>query len=383
MAENSVNLQDLLMNAQRGDARSQYRLGVIFNDGKFLERDYTQAAKWYALAANQGHVKAQLYLGLLFQNGQGVKQNFEKAAKCYSRAAEQGDSKAQYYLGLLYLAGKGVQQNDDEAQKFFRLSAMQGNQDAIKILGRFIQLDEPEKLLNYEEDFTDDDDYNDIFIGSVDDLLRIAEEEQQIRDSHKKIRANNNNSKSKRVKIFSGALILIIAGLAGLLLFMNSSENNQEIFSSLQEISTISQENNIMPPHTEITIDEPLAPPVNAVIKPVSQDNKIISQDNKFNINTVRQAIRDKKVPGYIFEHGRFTINPYAKRVMITGDGVRFRSEPNTQSRILSKMSKGFITEYCGEWVSPKNERWILSIQDKKKNVYGWIFAKYTQLIKD
>lgn len=383
MAENSANLQDLLMNAQRGDPSSQYRLGVIFNDGKFLERDYTQAAKWYALAANQGHVKAQLYLGLLFQNGQGVKQNFEKAAKCYSRAAEGGDSKAQYYLGLLYLAGKGVEQNSGEAQKFFKLSAMQGNQDAIKILGRFIQIDEPENLLNYEEDFADDDDYNDIFIDDISDLLRISEEEQLIRESHKKVRAINTKSKSRRVKIFAASLfIALIAG--ALLIFMNSSDNNnQEIFTGLQEIS---QGNNIMPPHTEITIDEPLAPPVNAVVNsPISQDNIIISRDNNknFTIKTVQQAVKDKKIPGYIFERGRFTINPYAKKIMITGDGVRFRSEPSTQSRILSKMSKGFITEYCGEWVSPKNERWILSIQDKKKNIYGWIFAKYTQLMKD
>ena len=58
-------------------------------------------------------------------------------------------------------------------------------------------------------------------------------------------------------------------------------------------------------------------------------------------------------------------------------------SAKELDSLYVGLMSKGFITEYCGEWVSPKNERWILSIQDKKRNIYGWIFAKYTQLMKD
>ena len=379
MQENDVKLiQDLLMSAQKGDAKSQYRLGVMFNDGKILERDYSQAAKWYALAANQGHAKAQLYLGLLFQNGRGVKQDYKKAAQCYSRAAAQGDSKAQYYLGLLYLAGKGVNQDNDEAQKFFKLSALQGNQDAVKILGRFIKVDDLENLLDYEDDFADDDDSNDIFIDSVDGLLRVAEEERRVRENHKNLRAEK--FKSIRVKFIAAALF--IALISGGLLFFTQSPNDsqpQEIFTPLPDYLPPSTQ-----PRTEITIDEPLAPPVNAVKIAVSDDltPEKISSD-KVNINTIRQAVKNKKIPGYIFERGRFTINPYAKKIMITGDGVRFRSEPSTSSRILSSMNKGFIADYCGEWVSPKNERWILSIYDKKKNIYGWIFAKYTQLKQD
>ena len=37
-----------------------------------VRQDYSQAARWYKLAADQGHVEAQNNLGLLFNSGLGV-----------------------------------------------------------------------------------------------------------------------------------------------------------------------------------------------------------------------------------------------------------------------------------------------------------------------
>ncbi len=51
--------------AEKGDAYAQYFLGLIYEEGKYLERDTEKAKEWFAKAAAQGHNKAQLHLDAL------------------------------------------------------------------------------------------------------------------------------------------------------------------------------------------------------------------------------------------------------------------------------------------------------------------------------
>jgi len=75
-----------------------------------------------SMLAEQGVRPAQSYLGFMFETGRGVPQNYTEAAMWYRRAAEQGDSLAQYSLGLLYDRGQGVPQDIVEANKWLNLS---------------------------------------------------------------------------------------------------------------------------------------------------------------------------------------------------------------------------------------------------------------------
>lgn len=59
----------------------------------------------------------------MFETGRGVPQNYTEAALWYRRAAEQGNSFAQYSLGLLYDRGHGVPRNIVEASKWLNLAA--------------------------------------------------------------------------------------------------------------------------------------------------------------------------------------------------------------------------------------------------------------------
>ena len=72
--------------------------------------------------AERGEPAAQTYLGFMFETGRGVPQNYTEAAMWYRRAAEQGDSLAQYSLGLLYDRGQGVPQDIVEASKWLNLA---------------------------------------------------------------------------------------------------------------------------------------------------------------------------------------------------------------------------------------------------------------------
>jgi TPR repeat protein len=88
----------------------------------FNRQDYVRASRILIPLAERGNATAQTHLGYLFETGRGVPQNYTEAAMWYRRAAEQGDSRAQYSLGLLYDRGQGVPQDIIEASKWLNLS---------------------------------------------------------------------------------------------------------------------------------------------------------------------------------------------------------------------------------------------------------------------
>jgi TPR repeat protein len=88
----------------------------------FSRQDYLLASQIFVPLAERGDPAAQTYLGFMFESGRGVPQNYTEAAMWYRRAAEQGDSLAQYSLGLLYDRGQGVPQDIVEANKWLNLS---------------------------------------------------------------------------------------------------------------------------------------------------------------------------------------------------------------------------------------------------------------------
>lgn len=95
-----------------------FRQGV----SAFNRQQYLLAAQNFFPLAEQGDPAAQSYLGFMFETGRGVPQNYTEAAMWYRRAAEQGDTLAQYSLGLLYDKGQGVPQDIVEANKWLNLS---------------------------------------------------------------------------------------------------------------------------------------------------------------------------------------------------------------------------------------------------------------------
>ena len=95
-----------------------FRQGVT----AFNRQDYGRASRIFIPLAERGEPAAQTYLGYMFETGRGVPQNYTEAAMWYRRAAEQGDSHAQYSLGLLYDRGQGVPRDIVEASKWLNLS---------------------------------------------------------------------------------------------------------------------------------------------------------------------------------------------------------------------------------------------------------------------
>jgi uncharacterized protein len=139
-----INLQTALLPciaaAEQGDGKAQTTLGMLYdgtlhNDGERIDQNYSEAVRWYLLAAEQGGVFAQTQLGFMYHLGLGVTQNHAAAVRWYRAAAEQGNAHAQYNLALMYDEGLGVAQNYAAAVRWYRAAAEQGNAVAQNNLG--------------------------------------------------------------------------------------------------------------------------------------------------------------------------------------------------------------------------------------------------------
>jgi TPR repeat protein len=51
--------------AEQGNADAQYMLGLIYFNGRYVEKNDDEAAKWLQLSAAQGNSDAELLLGVL------------------------------------------------------------------------------------------------------------------------------------------------------------------------------------------------------------------------------------------------------------------------------------------------------------------------------
>ncbi len=74
--------------AEKGEAKDQFNLGVCYDKGRGVAKDYTEAVKWYRKAAEQNDAWAQSELGTCYHLGQSVQQDYAEAFAWFSLAAK-------------------------------------------------------------------------------------------------------------------------------------------------------------------------------------------------------------------------------------------------------------------------------------------------------
>jgi uncharacterized protein len=78
----------LLERARKGEADAQFELGKNYETGRIgLPKDFSEALHWYREAAAQGNPYAEASLGILFNFGKGVERDYFQAYVWYERAA--------------------------------------------------------------------------------------------------------------------------------------------------------------------------------------------------------------------------------------------------------------------------------------------------------
>jgi antitoxin component YwqK of YwqJK toxin-antitoxin module len=113
----------IAMSGDYEDAKLAYKIG-----------NYQLATTLYQKAADMGDAKAQYALGLMYENGKGVQQDNEKAAELYQKASDQGHLKATMHLGFMYSMGKGVHRDHKKALELFKTTHNLGENSKNKIL---------------------------------------------------------------------------------------------------------------------------------------------------------------------------------------------------------------------------------------------------------
>jgi hypothetical protein len=130
--------------AEANSPRAQFRLGIMYYQGRTDVKNEALARQWIARAlpailraAQQGQAWAEADLGTAYELGVGVQKDLASAASWYQKSAKQGYVGGQTNLGVLYGAGTGVKYDRRVALYWLKKAAAQGDkiaQNNLKIL---------------------------------------------------------------------------------------------------------------------------------------------------------------------------------------------------------------------------------------------------------
>jgi TPR repeat protein len=122
---------DLLRKAAEAEVPdAQHALGVLYLRGRSVERNPSEAARWFRRATENGNTAGEVEYAILLFNGEGVQKNEVLAARYFRRAAGRGNAIAQNRLARLYVVGRGLPKNLVEAAAWHLTAANRGLTDA-------------------------------------------------------------------------------------------------------------------------------------------------------------------------------------------------------------------------------------------------------------
>jgi TPR repeat protein len=118
------------------DPREQNDLAVMYQLGKGVKQNDSEAIKWYRKAAERNLPLAQSNLGWMLEHGRGVDTDPVSAMFWYKLAAHGGEPNGQYNLALLYEQGIGTARDRTLALEWYDKAAQQGFAPAREAAGQ-------------------------------------------------------------------------------------------------------------------------------------------------------------------------------------------------------------------------------------------------------
>jgi len=115
-------------------AESKYEIGMLYFNGKFVEKNNDQSFQWISKAAHQGHAVSQTTLGYFLEKGIGTSRNTAEAISWYTKAADQNEPVALYNLANAHLTGRNLPKNVAVAREFFRKASALGHVQSTTML---------------------------------------------------------------------------------------------------------------------------------------------------------------------------------------------------------------------------------------------------------
>lgn len=127
-----TSIKWFLLASEQGDQSSQYNAGALLSE----RGDYQEAAKWYEEAAKQGHLNAMFNLAVLHSDNHLTKPDYGKARYWLEKAVAEGHRESHYQLGLIYERGLGIEQDYTKAFDLRLHAAEQGYSLAQVYIGQ-------------------------------------------------------------------------------------------------------------------------------------------------------------------------------------------------------------------------------------------------------
>lgn len=119
--------QQLVDQAQAGNAKAQYQVGQCVYFGQGVTKDKYIGFVWMLESAKQGYAPAQLSVGESYYWGISTEKNKYKAVEWYKKASYQRNTNAMYQLSMAYLLGEGIQQDIKKGNALKIQAANMGN----------------------------------------------------------------------------------------------------------------------------------------------------------------------------------------------------------------------------------------------------------------
>ena len=109
--------------AKRGNADAQRMVGLLYEDGLGVTKNFDEADKWYGLAAAQGFPQYRSANQALadYKNG-----DYAAALREIEPLIEEGDADAQFLLGAMYYGGHGVPKDSVKAFMWWTIAQSKG-----------------------------------------------------------------------------------------------------------------------------------------------------------------------------------------------------------------------------------------------------------------
>jgi TPR repeat protein len=89
-AEDTNSVMGVKERAEKGDVQAQFELGLMYELGtadRAVRKNPAQAMKWYRKAAEHGFTIAQYYIGGMYEKGRGVEKDYSEAYFWYRLCA--------------------------------------------------------------------------------------------------------------------------------------------------------------------------------------------------------------------------------------------------------------------------------------------------------
>ncbi|KAK8839265.1 hypothetical protein M9Y10_032196 [Tritrichomonas musculus] len=120
-----------LLAANQNNSEAQFNLGEVYQQ----ENDISKAMHYFSLAANQNNADALFKLGVIYDEGTFITRDINKAIHYYLLASNLNHPDAQCNLGVFYDEGTDIPRDVDKAIRYYSLAADQNHSEAQTNLG--------------------------------------------------------------------------------------------------------------------------------------------------------------------------------------------------------------------------------------------------------